>query len=170
MNQASGVSDLGHNRGAVALDERRWTSASGPSTRRAMTRRGDATRLSSSITVARYGELVAAGDRRALGDFVVERFDERYFRPVEESCSKHGFASMAIACLAIETLESFHQGLGETRGVCDKMFAGFFAQDTPLKAFGTPAGWFYRDIRCGIPRQAETRGGECCGEALFSIG
>ena len=75
------------------------------------------TKLSSSTTVARYKKLEAANDREALGQFLVERFDERYFRPIEDSSSKHGFAVLAVACLVIETLESFYQGLPDTRRV-----------------------------------------------------
>lgn len=119
----------------------------------------DDTKLSSSVTVRRYRELLDAGNRRALARFVVERFEERYFRPVEDSPSKHGFTSMAISCLAIETLESFYQGRPDTRNVSAQMFRDFFRRDTSLKVFGGGGDWFYRDIRCGLLHQAEARGG-----------
>jgi hypothetical protein len=94
-----------------------------------------------------------------LARFVCERFDERYFNPVENSKSKHGFATLAVACLVIEALESFYQGREDTRGESEKMFRDFFKRDAPLKVLGTGGDWFYRDIRCGILHQAETRGG-----------
>ena len=93
----------------------------------------ESTKLSSSTTVAQYRTLEAAGDRKAIGQFFVERFDERYFRPIEDSSSKHGFAVLAVACLVIETLESFYQGRPDTKNVSTQMFRDFLARDTPLK-------------------------------------
>ena len=121
--------------------------------------KGEGTKLSSSMTVARYRELEAAGNKSVLSRFIVERFKERYFRPIEDSPSKHGFTVIAVACLVIETLESFYQGRADTKGVSSKMFQDFFARDTALKVFAGGNGWFYTDIRCGILHQSETRGG-----------
>lgn len=120
---------------------------------------GSKTKLSSSTTVGRYRELVKNGDRAALADFIVERFDERYFRPIETSDSKHGFALMAIACLVVETLESFYQGRSDTKGKALQMFKEFFERDKSFGIFQSGDNWFFRDIRCGILHQAETRGG-----------
>ncbi len=117
------------------------------------------TKLSSSTTVAQYRKLEAAGDRKAIGQFFVVRFDERYFRPIEESSSKHGFAVLAIACLVIETLESFYQGRLDTKKASTQMFRDFLGRDTPLKELAGGNDWFYKDIRCGILHQSESRGG-----------
>ena len=117
------------------------------------------TKLSSSTTVARYKELVANNNRQALGQFIVERFDERYFRPINDSLSKHGFSTLAVACLVIESLESFYQGRADTRGNSRKIFRDFLARNTPLKVLGGGTDWFYTDIRCGILHQSESRGG-----------
>lgn len=117
------------------------------------------TKLSSSTSVDRYQALVRANDRSALASFIIERFDERYFRPVADSKSKHGFTVMAIACLIIETLESFYQGLVDTRGKSKRMFSSFFARCPGLAEFGHNGDWFFTDIRCGILHQAETRNG-----------
>ena len=119
----------------------------------------ESTKLSSSTTVARYRKLVAAGDRKAVGKFFVERFDERYFRPIEDSSSKHGFAVLAVACLIIETLESFYQGRADTKNVSAQMFRDFLVRDTSLKALAGGNDWFYKDIRCSILHQSESRGG-----------
>jgi hypothetical protein len=117
------------------------------------------TRLSSSITVAKYRALEKANDREALAYFIRERFEERYFRPVEDSCSKSGFASLAVSCLVVETLESFYQGLPDTRYKSAKMFCAFLSRDTPLKVFAGDDNWFFEDIRCGILHQGEVRNG-----------
>lgn len=119
----------------------------------------DSTKLSSSTTVARYKRLEAANDRKALGQFFVQRFDERYFLPIENSLNKHGFAVLAVACLAIETLESFYQGRPDTKNASTQMFRDFFARDTALKVLAGGNDWFYKDIRCGILHQSESRGG-----------
>jgi hypothetical protein len=119
----------------------------------------DDIKLSSSTTIRRYKDLQTNGDRRAIAEFIVERFNERYFCPIQTSLHKHGFASMAIACLIIETLESFYQGLTDTKNVSGKMFQDFFQRKTELNVFGAADNWFYKDIRCGILHQAESRGG-----------
>jgi hypothetical protein len=119
----------------------------------------ESTKLSSSTTVAQYRKLEAAGDREAIGNFFIERFDERYFRPVEDSLSKHGFTVLAVACLVIETLESFYQGRLDTKKASAQMFRDFLARDTPLKVLAGENDWFYKDIRCGILHQSESRGG-----------
>ncbi|MGA2904073.1 MAG: hypothetical protein ABSD98_09595 [Candidatus Korobacteraceae bacterium] len=110
--------------------------------------------------MAQYKALEQAGDRKSLGHFIRERFDERYFRPVEDSCSKNGFASLAVSCLVVESVESFYQGLGDTRNESRRMFRDFFNRDTPLKVFaGGAKDWFFEDIRSGILHQAEARKG-----------
>lgn len=119
----------------------------------------DSTKLSHSTTVARYKKLVAENDRPAVSKFIVERFNERYFDPLENSSKKHGFATLALTCLVIETLESFYQGLIDTKGRSLEMFQDFLKRDTPLKVLGGDKDWFYKDIRCGILHQGESRGG-----------
>jgi len=110
------------------------------------------------MTVERYHSLAEKGDRHALSLFIVERFNEKYFSPIENSPSKHGFASLAIACLVVETIESFYQGLPDTKYKSKKMFRDFFGRDTAFKEFAD-GDWFYEDIRCGILHQGETCGG-----------
>lgn len=121
----------------------------------------DNTKLSSTVTVARYRELEQYDDRRALAQFVRDRFNERYFRPIESTSSadKHGFTIMAVCCLVIEALESFYQGKADTKRQSKEMFEGFFGRDPTLNVFAGGGDWFYNDIRCGILHQSETRGG-----------
>ncbi len=116
------------------------------------------TKLSASVTVDKYKLLEKNEDKAAIADFIVQRFEERYFSPVLNSRSRHGFTMLAIGCLVIETLESFYQGLEDTDRKSKRMFIDFFARDTPLKPFGKVVT-FYSDIRCGILHQAEIRGG-----------
>jgi hypothetical protein len=66
---------------------------------------------------------------------------------------------MAVGCLVLETLESFYQGIGDTKNQSRKIFREFFARDTPLKVFGGDDDWFFKDIRCGLLHQAEARNG-----------
>jgi hypothetical protein len=121
----------------------------------------DNTKLSSTVSVARYRELEQYDDRQALAQFVRDRFNQRYFRPIESTSSadKHGFTIMAVCCLVIEALESFYQGKADTKGHSKEMFDAFFKRDTPFKVFGGGGDWFYKDIRCGILHQSEARGG-----------
>ena len=116
------------------------------------------TKLSKLVTLDKYKQLEAQENKVAIAAFIVERFDERYFNPVMNSCSKHGFTMMAVGCLVIETLESFYQGLEDTRHKSREMFSAFFERETSLKQFRNVAT-FYQDVRCGILHQAEVLGG-----------
>lgn len=66
---------------------------------------------------------------------------------------------MAVSCLVIETLESFYEGLPDTRNRSAEMFRSFLRRETPLKLFGGGRDWFFTDIRCGLLHQGEVRGG-----------
>lgn len=123
--------------------------------------RHHSTKLSSTVTVLQYYKLEEQDDRQAISKFIRMRFDERYFIPIEStpSSSKHGFTTLAICCLVIETLESFYQGLDDTKGQSRKLFNDFFQRETPLKIFAGDNDWFFTDIRCGILHQSETRNG-----------
>lgn len=99
-----------------------------------------------------------------------ERINSRYIEPVDLLIKKdneqtalkrrYGFSILAIDCLLIETLQSFIEGLIDTRGKSQKMFEEFL---TCSKGFckyfdKEKAANFYRDIRCGILHQAEVIG------------
>lgn len=120
----------------------------------------NSTKLTRSVTVARYRELEKADNRVALGQFIVERFHERYFEPTVDHQKRHGFTLMAISCLVIEALECFYQGEPNSKGKTRAMFESFFKnRPTGLEVFGGGDDWFYYNIRCGILHQAETTGG-----------
>lgn len=118
------------------------------------------TKLTKTVTVARYRALEAAEDRAACGRFIAERFYERYFEPTVNAPSRHGFTLMAIGCLVIEALESFYEGKAHSKDGSAKMFEQFFKRPTGLECFGRgKKDWFYKEIRCAILHQAETVAG-----------
>jgi hypothetical protein len=114
--------------------------------------------LARGISVARYREFVAAEDRAAIARFVQTRFKERYLRPITTP-GKHGFTMMAVACLMIETLESFAHGWRDTKRRSEEAFVKFFKRHRPFAVFHPIARGFWRDIRCGLLHQGEARGG-----------
>jgi hypothetical protein len=121
--------------------------------------------LSFSTRKSRYLSLEAAEDRDAIAQFFVERFTERFVRPMESPpCKdkderKHGFAIMAISCLLIETLESFWQGWETTKRKSERAFCQFFSRSKHLQVLRSHGQSFFVNIRCGILHQAETTGG-----------
>ena len=120
--------------------------------------------LSKSVTVARYRDFEATGNRDAIADFISERFEERYVKPLRgDPAEKHGFCTMAICCLMIEALESFWQGWPDTMGRSRQAFRSFFKrcaeQESKLGIFADRAGDFYESVRCGILHQAKTTKG-----------
>jgi hypothetical protein len=122
------------------------------------------TKLSSTVTVAEYCQLEAEKDRIKIADFILQRFMERYIRPLRgDSNRKHGFCTMAISCLMIEALESFWQGWADTGQRSREAFRSFFRrcadQGLELGVFTNLADDFYIGVRCGILHQAETTNG-----------
>lgn len=118
------------------------------------------TYLSRSISVSKYRELEEARDKKQIVAFVRERFTERYITPLQrERKLKHGFCTMAICCLLIEALESFWQGWGDSRKKSELAFISFFERNKNLKIFHEFADNFFRNVRCGILHQAETKNG-----------
>lgn len=124
------------------------------------------TKLSSQITVFAYLEMVKQKDKEKIINFIRERFTERYITPLKVDLKKkNGFTIMAIACLMIETLESFYQGWPNTIRKSQLAFSSFFERNKNfhfIKSFGQS---FYRHVRCGILHQAETTGGWCIQRA-----
>lgn len=116
------------------------------------------TRLSKEITVKKYNDLVRNENWDALSGFISSRFKERYFDPVNSMPpgQKNGFMMMAICCLVIETLESFHQGIRDTNRQSRQAFRDFFDREASFSGFRQNGDWFYEKIRCGILHQAET--------------
>jgi hypothetical protein len=122
--------------------------------------------LSSSVTIAKYRQFGAGKNRERIADFIMERFTERYIRPLRgDPTKKHGFCTMAICCLMIEALESFWQGWPDTKekGKSREAFNSFFQrcseQELELGIFSKLAEDFYQGVRCGILHQAETTKG-----------
>jgi hypothetical protein len=118
------------------------------------------TKLTKTVTVARYRELESAEDLVACGRSIVERFYERYFEPTVEAPARHGSTLMAIGCLVIEALECFYEGKKDSKRASAAMFAEFFKRQTGLEVFGQgKKDWFFVEIRCAILHQAETIAG-----------
>lgn len=122
-----------------------------------------------NYTIAHYIEDCKNGNKRKMADFIFERFNERYIEPFEaikDKKKRNGFCLMAISCLMIEALETFYQGLKDSRK--DKnnkkidggaFFEAFFSHCKELTEFKGRGLIFYKNIRCGILHQAETKGG-----------
>jgi hypothetical protein len=125
-------------------------------------------KLSKSVTVAKYQEYEAAPNPKGIADFIQERFTERYILPMTGK-NKHGFAMMAVSCLMIETLESFKQGwldtnkkteyAGKRRSLGEVAFHEFFQGNPLFKDFIGVEEDFWKGVRCGILHQGETTRG-----------
>lgn len=99
-------------------------------------------------------------DQKEIANFIRERFDERYIKPMRvKKSQKNGFTIMAVSCLMIETLESFFQGWVNTRNKSQLAFCNFFDRNTDFDFIRGYSQEFYKHVRCGILHQAETTGG-----------
>jgi hypothetical protein len=118
------------------------------------------------VTVGELRKLLARKDRHAktkIIDFINHRLSHRYVTPLIHVPRqyKSGFLMMASACLMIETMQAFYEGKKETEwGTSVNTFRTFFQRQNKLfPGLAVAAKDFYKNIRCGILHQAETRAG-----------
>ncbi|HEY1663566.1 MAG TPA: hypothetical protein VGI03_14205 [Verrucomicrobiae bacterium] len=138
------------------------------------------------FTISIYPTTVTVGDIRSLLsrlkqnensakqpiiNFIHHRLYNRYIQPLLHIPRefKSGFLIIASSCLLIETLQSFYEGLDNTKGMSNESFKAFFEREKkffPGFAKCFPKSFtkeknnnFYTNIRCGILHQAETTGG-----------
>lgn len=114
---------------------------------------------------------------RAIEIFM-ERIHSRYLEPVDLLIKsdkmrspverRYGFSIMAIDCILIETLQSFRDGLTDTKNRSKEMFKKFLTEREGFREhFDTAqAERFFYDFRCGILHQAEIMG----PSLLWSVG
>lgn len=114
---------------------------------------------------------------RAIGIFTV-RIKSRYLEPVDllieadESRSpperRYGFTIMAIDSLLIETLQSFREGLTDTKKKSKEMFKKYLTERPGFQDHFNEkqADRIFYDFRCGILHQAEIMG----PSLLWSVG
>lgn len=117
------------------------------------------TELASGTTIRHYRMLRQNGDTARIAGLIEQRLTERYFVPTIWSDNSHGFAIMAIACLMLESLESFRRGLSDSHRQSEALFCAFFQRENKFALFRPKAHEFYRHVRCGILHQGETTGG-----------
>jgi hypothetical protein len=119
----------------------------------------ESTELARGYSVARYRRLEEARNKTGIANLLSRRFTERYLAPtLAKRNLRHGFTTMAVACLMIEALESFRQGWPDTRNRSKEAFCLFFDAHDQFSPFRCHSERFYYDVRCGILHQAETRG------------
>jgi hypothetical protein len=122
------------------------------------------TELAKNISIRNYLLYFKGSRKKEIADMVYTRFYERYMKVYFFNNSKfkeeykNGFSMMASACLVIEAYMSFRDGVKDTKKGCKKSFENFFADREQL--FSNINGTeFYKNIRCGILHQGETKKG-----------
>ena len=119
-----------------------------------------------NITVKKYNDLISNNNNKEeLADFVYNRLYSRYIKPFEFSDEtykneyKNGFSMMASFCLLIETLQSFKEGLGDSKNISGSLIKIFFYETKFFPEFKNQGKAIYEKIRCGILHQGETTRG-----------
>lgn len=102
-------------------------------------------------------------NKEDLSNFIYHRLHSRYLKPFQysscecEDCFKNGFSMLANYCLLIEAIQSFKNGLEDSKGKGKKLFIEFFKEeDKYFPALKNLGDKFYEDVRCGILHQGET--------------
>jgi len=114
----------------------------------------------SGITIDDYLVMVDNNEKNDIAELIENRLIERYITPFEmKSANKSGFSMMAIACLLIETIDSFQEGVDDTRGETRDSFRRFFSRELLFSEFKEKSEDFYFHVRCGLLHQGETKKG-----------
>lgn len=103
----------------------------------------------------------------AIGIFK-DRIEGRYLNLIQKLISdsnteevfvSFSFSIMALNCLLIETLQQFYKGTDETKGKNEVAYTKFLTSYEPFKSEFSKktAEAFYKDVRCGILHQAQTK-------------
>lgn len=108
-----------------------------------------------------WAKAVAIFHQRIIGryiepmDFLIVK--EQSMRP---SLRRFGFTVLAIDCLLVETLQSFFDGLEDTKDKSERIVKRFLTTHPKFKNSFTNeiAKKFYEEFRCGILHQAEIGG------------
>ena len=118
-------------------------------------------KLASKFTIEDDEQMEKDLNKEGIANFVFKRLSERYLIPLEKVPSDfiNGFSLMANACLLIETYESFIKGWKDTAAKERHPFDSFFKREEGFKDFKYKGRDFYKDVRCGILHQGETKGG-----------
>ena len=112
------------------------------------------------ITIDDYLVMVDNAEKESIAELIESRLVERYIAPFEiKSATKSGFSMIAIACLLIETIDCFREGVDDTRGETKQSFIRFFENEPLFNDFRSRAVDFYINVRCGLLHQGETKKG-----------
>lgn len=98
---------------------------------------------------------------RAIEMFT-ERFEERYFRPINvlsRDIEPNGFAIMSINCLLVDAFYQFEYGDLSTTNNTQHYTTFLKRQLSSIIVDDRMARLFYKNIRCGILHSAQTYGG-----------
>ena len=106
----------------------------------------ESVKLSRSTTVAQYRRFEAEKDRAKIVHFLRERFNDRYFRPLDSVQKPHGFFTMAISCLLIEAIQAFRNGWQGTTEKRKKPYRTFF-RDLGITAATRPSNLLITSAR-----------------------
>ena len=119
------------------------------------------TYLTNRITEKELKKLINDKNTYELSTFVFDRFNERFLLPLNsiEKDKRHGFSTMAISCLLIESYVTYLKGWKTSNRNSKKTFDFFFNNIKNFKCFKDYGNSFYYDLRCGIIHQSETRNG-----------
>ncbi len=143
-------------------------------------------RLATNWPISKVRSCLRRRDRNGLVQFLQERHDERFFRPIRllknapGNIQGYGFAMMALCALLVETTQSYRDGLPSTfprdldrlrnmprvpaqyqipsglRINGKKAFERFFREHRNQFP-GLTGGRFYKNIRNGLLHQGQTK-------------
>lgn len=95
---------------------------------------GDSILLANDTSVRDYREFERLRNKIKIAELIRSRFTERYVVPIEAAgAKKHGFCTMAISCLMIESLESLRRGWEHSKRFSKEAFQSFFQRNSDLR-------------------------------------
>lgn len=122
--------------------------------------------VSPKYRVGDWRRAVQSGDWSLKLSIFQDRLNGRYLKPIELMGRDNdigqfaGFSIMALACLLVETLNQFYQGVDETPNDHKQQFWIFFRESENFRPhfMKKTSDMFYSHVRCGLLHQAQTKG------------
>lgn len=122
--------------------------------------------VSPEYRVSDWRQAVESGNWVLKLSIFQDRLNGRYLKPIEfierdqDIGQFAGFSIMALACLLVETLNQFYQGVDETPNDHKRQFWIFFRESENFRShfIKRTSDMFYSHVRCGLLHQAQTKG------------
>src|SRR5438093_13581132 len=113
-------------------------------------------KIAKKLTVSGYWKAHNSRQRIPIATAIHDRLFERYLTPLQETRTRSGVCMMAVCCLLIEALQSFHQGQVHSKTIeaSMKCLHDSFIANKQFLSLRVSVEQVYSHVPCRILHQA----------------